>query len=50
MTMEANLATQHAVPEVESAGPSGSIVFRTITESYTEGQVAAKLAAMGVAF
>lgn len=25
MTLEANLATQHAVPEVESAGPSGSV-------------------------
>ena len=25
MTLEANLATQHAVPEVEDAGPSGSV-------------------------
>ena len=50
MTMAANLATQHSVPEVADAGPSGSIVFRTITESYTEAQVQAELAARGVAF
>ena len=50
MTMQANLATQHSVPEVPEAGRSGSIVFRTITESYTEDQVAAELAARGVAF
>jgi len=31
MTMEANLQTQHSVPSVPEAGPSGSIVFRTIT-------------------
>ena len=30
MTLEANLATKHGVPVVEEAGPSGSIVFRTI--------------------
>ena len=32
MTLEANLVTQHGVPEVDHAGPSGSLVFRTITE------------------
>ena len=32
MTLEADLLTQHAVPVVEHAGPSGSIVFRTSTE------------------
>jgi hypothetical protein len=32
MTLEANLMTQHAVPKVEEAGPSGSLVFRTIDE------------------
>ena len=32
MTLEANLLTQHAVPAVDQAGPSGSIVFRTVTE------------------
>ena len=32
MTLEANLLTQHAVPKMEGAGPSGSIVFRTIAE------------------
>ena len=30
MTLEANLATKHGVPVVDEAGPSGSIVFRTI--------------------
>ena len=33
MTLEANLTTQHAVPVVDEAGPSGSLVFRTITET-----------------
>ena len=32
MTLAANLATKHGVPEVEKAGSSGSIVFRTITD------------------
>ena len=32
MTLQANLLAQHAVPVVDQAGPSGSIVFRTITE------------------
>ena len=30
MTLEANLTTKHQVPVVNEAGPSGSIVFRTI--------------------
>lgn len=30
MTLEANLATKHAVPVVEEVGSSGSIVFRSI--------------------
>jgi len=30
MTLEANLLTKHGVPVVKEAGPSGSIVFRTI--------------------
>lgn len=30
MTLEANLATKHAVPVVKESKPSGSIVFRTI--------------------
>lgn len=50
MTMAANLATQHSVPEVEEAGTSGSIVFRSITESIPVEQVAAELAARGVPF
>ena len=33
MTLEANLETQHGVPELKTkVGPSGSIVFRTITK------------------
>ena len=32
MSLEANLQTKHAVPRVPHCGPSGSIVFRTITE------------------
>lgn len=32
MTLEANLMTQHGVPEVPSCGPSGSWVARTICE------------------
>ncbi len=35
MTVEANLQTVHAVPAVQKAGASGSIVFRTITERIT---------------
>jgi alkylated DNA repair dioxygenase AlkB len=50
MTMAANLATQHSVPEVGRAGRSGSIVFRTIIESFTEAEVAAELAARAIPF
>ena len=50
MTLKANLATQHSVPEVPHAGQSGSIVFRTITESFTEEEVASELAVRGVPF
>jgi len=32
MTLEDNLKTQHGVPVFDEAGPSGSLVFRTITE------------------
>ena len=32
MTLEANLRTQHGVPEVPECGPSGSWVTRTIFE------------------
>jgi len=32
MTLEANLQTVHGVPAVAESGPSGSIVFRTITQ------------------
>ena len=36
MTLEANLSTQHGVPVVDGdCGPSGSIVFRTITKKVT---------------
>jgi hypothetical protein len=43
MTLEANLLTQHAVPPVEEAGPSGSIVFRTITKTVSIEGVAKQL-------
>lgn len=43
MTMEANLKTQHAVPPVEEAGPSGSIVFRTITKTVSMAETAKEL-------
>lgn len=33
MTLEANLKTKHGVPPIAEAGPSGSIVLRTITDS-----------------
>jgi hypothetical protein len=33
MTLESNLKTMHAVPEVNECGNSGSIVFRSITEN-----------------
>ena len=37
MTLEANLRTQHGVPEVSDSGPSGSLVFRTISEVVRPG-------------
>lgn len=43
MTMEANLKTQHGVPPVEEAGPSGSIVFRTITKTVSMAETAKEL-------
>ena len=43
MTMEANLKTQHAVPPVDEAGPSGSIVFRTITKTVSMAETAKEL-------
>ena len=45
MTLEANLKTQHAVPEVPEAGPSGSIVFRTIPTLMTMHRTAKEIAA-----
>ena len=47
MTAEANLATQHGVPELETAdavGLSGSIVWRTAAKKMTPGQLAKKIA------
>ena len=44
MTLEANLKTQHGVPELKTkVGPSGSIVFRTITKSVTMADTLKKL-------
>ena len=43
MTMEANLLTQHGVPPVDEAGPSGSIVFRTITKTVSMAETAKEL-------
>ena len=43
MSLEANLLTQHAVPPVPEAGPSGSIVFRTITRVVTVDEAAKEL-------
>lgn len=43
MTLEANLATKHGVPAVDEAGPSGSIVFRTIKTKLSTAHVAQKL-------
>ena len=39
MNMTGNLSTQHAVPEVEDAGMSGSIGFRTIVDAIPPAQV-----------
>ena len=43
MTLEANLATMHRVPEVSDAGPSGSIVLRTITTVVSHTALAKEL-------
>ena len=43
MTVEANLKTQHAVPEVDEAGPSGSIVLRNITDIVPREEYARRL-------
>ena len=45
MTLEANLRTKHGVPAVSDAGPSGSIVFRTITQRVSWEQLEKKIAA-----
>tara|TARA_B100001094_G_scaffold74694_1_gene71026 strand:- start:269 stop:442 length:174 start_codon:yes stop_codon:yes gene_type:complete len=40
MTLEANLQTQHAVPECEECNSmTGSIVFRTITTKFSAEEV-----------
>lgn len=43
MTLEANLATVHAVPSIDNCGNSGSIVFRTITENIKWDKLKRKL-------
>lgn len=43
MTVEANLQTKHGVPVVEEAGPSGSVVFRTISTTVTPDKAATEL-------
>ena len=43
MTMAANLATQHSVEPEPVAGQRNSLVFRTISERYTERGLDAKL-------
>ena len=48
MTQAGNISTQHAVPEVEEAGMSGSIVFRTITDVIPPAQVEKELAKRGM--
>ena len=45
MTLEANLKTKHGVPAVAEAGPSGSVVLRTITERVEWACLQKKLAA-----
>ena len=47
MTLEANLATKHGVPVVDKAGPSGSIVFRTIDTVVPPETVAKELRRRG---
>ena len=44
MTLEANLATKHGVPAVSHAGPSGSVVLRTIDERVSWAQLDTELA------
>ena len=46
MTLEANLETKHAVPVVkeEEVGPSGSLVFRSISKIITPAELEEKLA------
>ena len=46
MTLEANLRTKHGVPAVDEAGPSGSIVFRTIDDQVSWAQLEHKIAAI----
>ena len=48
MTQTGNSTTQHAVPEVEEADMSGSIVFRTITDGILPDQVEKEPAMRGV--
>lgn len=43
MTAEANLATQHAVPVGNVAGPSGSIVWRHVTKLVTQSNLKKKV-------
>ena len=43
MTLEANLATKHRVPVASDAGPSGSIVLRTITKVVSHTALAKEL-------
>ena len=45
MTLEANLKTKHGVLAVAEAGPSGSLVLRTITERVKWAWLQKKLAA-----
>ena len=43
MTLEANLLTRHGVPEVAEAGPSGSLVFRSIMDTVSWAKLEKKL-------
>ena len=43
MTVDANVATKHGVPVVDEAGPSGSIVFRTIKTEISNETLAKEL-------
>ena len=44
MTLEANLLTKHGVLAVKEAGSSGSVVFRTITDTVSWTELQKKLA------